>query len=668
MAVAEMSVMTLIGLEADKNAILERLSRTSAVQIRSCSEREFIEKQSGVEAEDVSALLARVESAVEAVVAQVNALKKDERPAVAADGFGITRDEFFAVDKRREELDGIVAEIEKLLLSRAEIAVETAKLKTEIKAFEPYLGLKEQFDFYKNTKKTIVKLGTAPKDKAAKLIVEAAETGIAAEALVARPSETVVALISHVEDKEALESLLSQAGFRACAFSGETTAEKETERLNAKINELGIKDEGLKKDLLAFAEKIKDLKLYADYLGFLKEKTLAENLIGKTEKTFLLEAYVPTEAVEAVKKAISETTEAVFTEFEVVPRDEFAPTLNRNGKVVENFEVVTNMYSSPAYGALDPNAVMSFFFSLFMGVIMADVGYGLLMLIGGLVLGKMKRKGTSLHRMAIVFAVGGIFAIIFGAVFDGIFGFQLLHKIFGEDSAYSAFYAAHLDQIKSMAVIPMGENGINVPAILMWCLALGTAQLAVGLLMKAAQDFTRKKFLEGIFGGVVWAIGLFAAIGWVFCMIKNIQPLGTYFMYAAIGGIGVGVLTAGVGERGIAIVTKPFTAAYGIINYVSDILSYARLYGLMLSGSQIASIFTNTLAIGMLFPQGPVGIIFGIILIIIGNVFNLAINLLGAYIHDARLQYVEFYGKFYEGEGELFTPFGNSLKHSYFEK
>jgi len=99
---------------------------------------------------------------------------------------------------------------------------------------------------------------------------------------------------------------------------------------------------------------------------------------------------------------------------------------------------------------------------------------------------------------------------------------------------------------------------------------------------------------------------------------------------------------------------------------MSDILSYARLYGLMLSGAQIASIFTNTLAIGLLFPQGIVGIVFGVLIIVVGNLFNLAISLLGAYIHDSRLQYVEFFGKFYEGEGELFTPFGSTLAHGYF--
>ena len=186
-------------------------------------------------------------------------------------------------------------------------------------------------------------------------------------------------------------------------------------------------------------------------------------------------------------------------------------------------------------------------------------------------------------------------------------------------------------------------------------------------MLKAAQSFSRRKYLEGVFGGIVWAIAMFALIVFVFGMATDNSSLSAYGGYVAVGALAVGILTSGVGEKGAGKIIKPFTSLYGLINYVSDILSYARLYGLMLSGAQIASIFTNTLAIGMLFPLGFGGKIAGVVLIVVGNLFNLAINLLGAYIHDARLQYVEFYGKFYEGEGELFSPFGLKREHLYFK-
>ncbi|MBO4262282.1 MAG: hypothetical protein J5903_00670, partial [Clostridia bacterium] len=420
-------------------------------------------------------------------------------------------------------------------------------------------------------------------------------------------------------------------------------------------------DETALAEIAKYAEKTRDLKIYSDYLAFRKEKADADGMLGKTASAFVLEAYVPTEATARVDEGVRKVTGAVFTEFTPVSRDEFAPTLNKNNKVVENFEAVTNMYSAPAYNALDPNAVMSFFFSLFMGVIMADAFYGLLMIIGGFLFAAKQRDGSSVKRMAKVFAYGGFFAIIFGFVFDSFMGFPLLRTLLGEE--YNAFYAAHIDQINASASV----MGINVPAILMWCLALGTAQIAVGLILKGVQSFSRGRIVEGIFGGFVWAVAMFALIVWVYGMAVGNAAAEKYGLYVTAGFAGLGVLTAGITEKGLGKITKIFTSAYGLINYVSDILSYARLYGLMLSGAQIASIFTNTLAIGMLFPQGVIGVIAGVIVIIVGNVFNLAMNLLGAYIHDARLQYVEFFGKFYEGEGEIFTPFGNTLNHSYFK-
>ncbi|MBP5373005.1 MAG: hypothetical protein J6Y44_02330 [Clostridia bacterium] len=662
MAVAEMSVMTLVGLSAEKNNVLDGLQKCGAAQIRCIKEREELTPAEIGGAEDYSVGIERAERAVSVVSAAVMELDKKERPEIEADGFGVTKEEFFATETRREEIEKVISEIEDMAALRSAKKAEAAKIAAEIKAFSPYCSVEEPFDFYKDTSKAAVYLGTAIKDRAAKLIDGAREKGAIAE-IISEGSECVVAIIAHKGDKELIDALLSQSAFKRCPYSGDTTAKKEVEKLQTKLDELWVEDEEILTKIVSFAPSVKDLKLYSDYLSFLKEKALSDSMMGETQSAFLLEAYVPTEAVERVKEAVKSVTEAVFLEFEPVPRNETAPILNKNGKIASNFEVVTNMYSSPAYGALDPNAVMAFFFSLFMGVIMADVGYGVLMIIGGFVLAARSRKGTSIARMAKVFAYGGIFAIIFGAVLDSFMGFQLFHRIFGEE--YAAFYAAHINPVDAKASLA----GIDVHSSLLWCLGLGTAHMAVGLVLKAVQCFTRKQYLEGIFGGVTWAVALFALIAWIYCLVTETEPAATYSMYVTAGAVAIGILTAGVGQKGADIVIKPFTATYGLINYVSDILSYARLYGLMLAGSQIASIFTNTLALDMLMVEsnGFIGIIAGVLIIIVGNVFNLAISLPGAYIHDARLQYVEFYGKFYEGEGELFKPFGNSLNHGYFE-
>ena len=142
---------------------------------------------------------------------------------------------------------------------------------------------------------------------------------------------------------------------------------------------------------------------------------------------------------------------------------------------------------------------------------------------------------------------------------------------------------------------------------------------------------------------------------------------------ASIGGItagvslGLAIVTAGRKEKLFGKFTKGFGTAYGVINYASDILSYARLYGLMLSGAVIAQIIATYSA--QFIASGNIALILlAVVLLIVGNGFNLVMNLLGAYIHDARLQYVEFYGRFFEGEGELFTPLGSNQKYIYLLK
>ena len=261
--------------------------------------------------------------------------------------------------------------------------------------------------------------------------------------------------------------------------------------------------------------------------------------------------------------------------------------------------------------------------------------------------------------MARVFAYGGFFAVAFGTLFDSFLGFQPLHNI----PAYVEFYDKYIDPIRAKCTLA----GITVPSALMWCLAIGTFQIAVSLLMKAAQCFRRKQYVEGIFSGIVWSLALICFILLVFFMIKGDKAITNYLLYPTLALFAVGILTSGITEKGFGKVTKTFGSLYGLINYASDILSYARLYGLMLAGAQIASIFTNSIAVGMLFPKGALGIVCGVVVIIVGNVFNLAMNLLGAFIHDSRLQYVEFFGRFYEGEGELFAPLGSQREFIYFK-
>jgi len=319
---------------------------------------------------------------------------------------------------------------------------------------------------------------------------------------------------------------------------------------------------------------------------------------------------------------------------------------------VKNCEAVTNMYSPVSYREFDPNTVMALFYSLFLGFIMGDVGYGLLMSVLGGTVYFLSKRDTGLKRLAGVFAVGGIFAIIWGFLFNSLFGIQLPYKPPLPD--------AQGDMWQLM--------GIKIPAVLIISLLIGALQLCAGYVCKTVQCFRRKQIADGILDGMVWA---FFTLGVGLAIVGLIDDFNVKIL-AYVGGIIAGVmlvtamLTAGRKEKLLGKFTKGFGAAYGVINFASDVLSYARLYGLMLSGAVIAQI-VSSYAIGFITGGNAALAILGVVLMVVGHAFNLAIGLLGAYIHDARLQYVEFYGRFYEGEGELFAPLGSKHKYIYLQ-
>ena len=264
-----------------------------------------------------------------------------------------------------------------------------------------------------------------------------------------------------------------------------------------------------------------------------------------------------------------------------------------------------------------------------------------------------------------------MFALPFGILFDSFLGIQVIHKIcalkYGADNAYAAFYSTHIDAINSFSSVA----GISVPTMLLWSMLFGALHLAAGYVLKGISEFRNGNYFDGITQGFCWAAFLICGSGLALTAVSVMgrevltgefkDKLTVICLIAMLASLLLAVVFSGRHAKGFGKLISSFGSLYGLINLASDILSYARIYGLMLSGGQIAAIFTNTIAIEMLFPHGVVGIIAGVLVIIAGNLFNLAMGVLGAYIHDSRLQYVEFFGKFYEGDGELFKPLGSNF-------
>ena len=649
-----MSKLNLVAMSYDREKLLNALQRTNATEIKQHFETENTSPLTE-DCENLRSYALKVETALSRLTSLVESYNKEHKikSDCLLDGFEVSYARFMSARDMKDEMDGLVEKINSLYDNRKELEGELNRLRRTLSSAQIYSSLDSPLKVA-DTAHVKFLLGTMPSSSAE----GAEENGLCSLKLLnAQGDETLIFAAIHKSVYDGTLSVLQEAGFTACPFEDEKTGKEVYNSLLQReqqiLNAIGQNIE----DTYALSEKIRDLKIYSDYLAFELEKASLSEKLRSTQTTFLLEAYVPKEAEDEVKAAVCGVTDAVYFEFSKPADDETPPTLLKNNKVVKNFEAVTNMYSPVSYKEFDPNTVMGIFYSIFLGFIMGDVGYGILMfLVGGAIYLKIKRD-SGMKRLAGVFAVGGIFAIIWGFLFNSVFGLAL----------------------PMLTVLPNAKDdmwsimGIHIPAVLIISMLIGVVHLCVGYICKAVQCFRRKEVTDGIFDGLVWAI---FTVGVGIAIVGFVEEFNLSLL-AMVGGITAGatlliaMLTAGRKEKLLGKFTKGFGAAYGVINFASDVLSYARLYGLMLSGAVIAQIISGYAVsgvdggVGMIFSGNAFLIILGVFLLIVGHIFNLAIGLLGAYIHDARLQYVEFYGRFFEGEGELFTPLGSKHKYIY---
>ncbi len=665
MAIAEMRKLNLAAMSYDRDKILDALQKTGAAEIKQHAEVQDL-SPCVVENDTLSDYLSSMEAALNLLCSEVDNADKENKVKsdILKDGFDVSYSEFMSAYQSKEFADDLVAKINALTDAKIALNAELARVSREIDISSAYSTLKDSFNSFSDTRHVCVKIGTIAANEWDNLTAVSGELALAEfKQLSVSGDQILIVAAAHKTIAAELENALSSVGFSACPYKGDKTGEEIYSGALSEKQEILQKLSQNAEAMYKLKEGIRPLKVYCDYIGYQLEKAQTSEKFLATERTFLLEAYVPKMSEEAVSEALKGATGAVYYEFADPAEDEIPPTLMQNNKVVSNFEAITNMYSVPSSKEFDPNTVMSFFYGLFLGFIMADIGYGLIMLLGGgFIWYKKRERDSGLKRLSGVFAIGGIFTILWGILFNSFFGFTVLPF----DVMPTAINLAD-DATELMEMWTLGGS-IKIPAVLIIALILGTVQLGAGYFCKAIQCWRRGEILDGIFEGLSWTA---FSVGVVLAIVGFTDAgSGVNSNFAYIGGIiaavslVIAVLTAGRKEKFIGKFTKGFGSLYGIINYASDILSYARLYGLMLSGAVIAQIVSKYAA-NFITGGNVAFIILGVLLMVVGHVFNIAISLLGAYIHDARLQYVEFYGKFYEGEGELFTPVGSQHKYVY---
>ena len=521
--------------------------------------------------------------------------------------------------------------------ARSRLAAEKSRLTAVRESFVPWQQLPLET---LGTQHTRILLGTVPAQtdlEALRARVFEAADEVQLEQISADQQSRYLLVFVHKCAAEAVGAALREAGFALTTFDGvQGTAAENIRRTDEAIAACEQQDAEKLAELTALAAQKPALQLAFDRCTQEIAKAQAADRLVHSEKTFCLGGWVPCEDVGKLEALLSgfccawELTDPAPEEYPDVP------VKLKNNKLTWPLNMVTEMYSLPAYDGVDPNPLMAPFFILFYGIMMADMGYGLLMILASIIITKKARpKGTSGQMFGLMFSCG-ISTFIMGALTGGFFG-DFLPQLVGIINPNTTFKA-----LPSLFT-PLDDT----ITILIGAMALGFVQIVTGMAISFVEKLKKGEIMDAIWEELTWWV-VFAGIA---CMALGVTNIVLYV------GLAMVVVGSGWSAKGFGKVTAIFGSVYNhVTGYFGDILSYSRLMTLMLAGSVIASVFNTLGAI-------PGNVVIFLIVSMLGNGLNFALNLLSCYVHDLRLQCLEYFGKFYKDGGRPFKPLAINTKY-----
>lgn len=459
---------------------------------------------------------------------------------------------------------------------------------------------------------------------------------------------TCAVIVCHNSRADELQGILQSIGFVLPDNPLPKLPSKIIEQAEAEVAELNSQLEDIKKKISEYVKYYDDLRFLYDWLTAQIDKYKAVELAASSEKAFFISGYIPEKETDELRFVIENKFNGHFEVSQPDYENPDVPVLLENGSFASGVEGITEMYSPVSNKDVDPNPIMSFFYYAFFGLMLSDAGYGALMVLFAIFAEKkLKARGNFKKTVNMAF-YSGISSIIFGALFGGWFG-DLIPVICTNFLGY--------EQAPNLALwLDPVTNSIT---LLVYCLGFGIIHLFAGLLINGYKLIKSRNYTAAVFDTLptmifVCGFAIFGA-GFLIEVPPTVKGVGNNLL---IVGAALIVLTAGRSAKNI--IGKFGAGLYALYNtasgYLGDILSYSRLLALGLVTGVIASSIN-------LMATMPGNIIFFVIIFIIGHSINIAINLIGTYVHTNRLQYVEFFSKFYEGEGKVFTPFRINSKH-----
>jgi len=639
MAIVELKKLSVVALNSDKSEILKSLMALGVVEMNDQEDKmadaewSALTKRDGnyEKKADIESKLSEVSSAIEVL----DKYFKGKRPLIKCRK-PVSETEFAEKTSDTDAAFDLTQRVNSLYKKIHAQYGEKSKFETLSAGLAHWKNYSFPLEM-KETKYASIILGTLPlaavEGDVEKGLSENTQGAVISDVSSDEKQRYCVA-VALKNDADAMLDVLRQSGFNPVSFDDvKGTADENIIRCEKEIKDITEKISADEAAMTKESENIQTLEYLYDRLAIEKGRCDALDNILITKETFYFDGWFPVKSEEKVKKLLDGYT--CFYETKAREKGEDMPILLKENKLAEPFGAITELYSLPSVNDVDPTPFLAPFYFIFFGMMLSDAAYGIIITISCFVLLKVYRLEGLMKKLVKLFMYCGISTAFWGVMFGGYFG-----DAFG---------------IKPLWYSPMDEP----MRLLTFSLILGAIHLFVGMGLKAYILIKSGHLVDAICDIFMWyallsGLVLFAVGGKVAPVLSSIGK-----WMAIVGALGI-LCTAGRSRKGIGKLIGGLGSLYGITSYLSDVLSYSRLLALGLATGVISQVI-NTL--GSMLGTGVIAFIVTVIIFIIGHVFNLAINTLGSFVHASRLQYVEFFGKFYDGGGVAFDPFNRKTKY-----
>ena len=645
MAIAKMNKVMLIAPTDKQNDLLDAIQELQSLEVTSLEQAKelFAENSIALQEADADGINA-LQQKFEGIHAAIAFVEKNKKQPSLIQKLKTPKEQFTLSELQKEvqswDADALVEHVESI---RTTLRKKDEKLK-ELREKEALLRKWSVLDFYpKDIFKhpyTKTKMGTIPQATDNAYLEGLKQSELISVHEVYHTREEIGLLVTYPRKaQQAAKEELAKAHFSIVWYAFEEAPSVELEK-NLKAQQAVV--EAKKKvleDLQEEKDILRQLQLSAEVTYNELQKEQAKNELVNGQHVFVLQGWLTTKAVDAVEVQLKDKLgegEYVFLPLEIAEEEyEEVPTVLENNTFLQPFENLTEMYGLPKYGELDPTPYTAPFYLVFFGMMAADLGYGALLWLGTFIMLKFFHFDKGTNRNLKFFHLLSYPVMIWGIVFGSAFGADL------------PFQPLSLSK--------------DLITIMILSIIFGVIQIMVGLSLGAYSNLKKKAYIDAYTSHLGWLAIITGIILYVLgSMVLNISWIATIgSSIAIIAAVAIVVVTVLTSENKWGGLASGLYNLYGISGYVADVVSYTRLMALAVSGGSIASAFN--MLVGFLPPVARFTA--GIFLIVALQGLNIFLSFLGAYVHGLRLQFVEFFGKFYDGGGHALKPFKTYEKY-----